>query len=202
MKKVDLKKELKHLYRPTAKEVIQVNVPCMNYLFVDGEGEPGSESYVHAVEALFATSYAVKFAIKRSALETDYGVLPLEGLWWVDDMSTFSTERKSDWKWTMMIMQPEFVTRELINQVVQEVTQKKNPAAIAKLRFDSFTEGNCAQILHVGPFTEEGPTVARVHQFIDARGKRTGKHHEIYLSDIRRANPSNWKTVIRQPFEL
>lgn len=200
MKKIDLKKELKHLYLPSAKEVVEVDVPTMTYLMIDGEGDPNtSPQYAAAIEALFSVSYAIKFMVKKGPLTIDYGVMPLEGLWWADDMTRFSTEDKSNWKWTMMIMQPSFVTREIIDSAIADVRKKKNPAALSRMRVESLTEGRCAQILHIGPFTEEGPTVEKVHRFIDSRGKRTGKHHEIYLSDIRRADPAKWKTVIRQP---
>ncbi|NMM28060.1 MAG: hypothetical protein HHJ12_12420 [Glaciimonas sp.] len=202
MEKVDLKKELKHLYRPSAKEVVQVDVPTMNYLMVDGEGDPNSsQAYSDAVEVLFMASYAVKFMVKKGASAIDYGVMPLEGLWWADDMSKFTTSDKSNWKWTMMIAQPFFVTREIIERAIADVEKKKNPTAISKLRLEAFSEGRCAQILHVGPFSEEGPTIEKVHQFIDSRSRRTGKHHEIYLSDIRKAAPSKWKTIIRQPMQ-
>jgi hypothetical protein len=202
MAKIDHKKELKHLYLPSAKEVVEVNVPTMNYLMVDGEGDPNtSQTYTDAVEVLFMVSYAVKFMVKKGALAIDYGVMPLEGLWWVDDMTKFTTTDKSNWKWTMMIMQPPFVTSEIIDSAIAEVKKKKNPRAIFKLRLQEFSEGRCAQILHIGPFSEEGPTIEKVHQFIDAKSKRTGKHHEIYLSDIRRADPSKWKTIIRQPMQ-
>jgi hypothetical protein len=199
MKKIDFKKELRHLYQPSAKEVVLVEVPAMNFLMADGQGDPNtSRSYQEAVEALFAVSYAIKFKVKKT-LAIDYGVLPLEGLWWADDMATFSVDDKSGWKWTMMIMQPEFVSTALVCDTIAEVKQKKDPSALAKLRLESFAEGKCAQILHIGPFSAEGPTVAKVHQFIDSIGKRSGKHHEIYLSDIRKADPSKWKTIIRQP---
>jgi hypothetical protein len=181
---------------------VRVDVPTMNYLMVDGEGDPNkSQSYSDAIEVLFTVSYAVKFMVKKGELTIDYGVMPLEGLWWADDMSAFSTDDKSGWKWTMMITQPDFVTKEIIDSAIADVRNKKNPAAISKVRFDALSEGKCAQILHVGPFSEEGPTVEKVHQFIDSRGKLTGKHHEIYLSDIRKADPAKWKTVIRQPME-
>lgn len=200
MNKIDLKKELKLLYQPSPKEVVLVDVPTMNYLMVDGQGDPNkSQSYADAVEALFTVSYAVKFMVKKGEMAIDYGVMPLEGLWWADDMSQFSTTDKSNWYWTMMIMQPDFVTIQIVGNAIDEVTKKKNPAAISKMRFESLSEGKCAQILHVGPFSEEGPTVQKVHQFIDSRAKRTGKHHEIYLSDIRKAAPAKWKTIIRQP---
>jgi hypothetical protein len=200
MEKRDLKKELKHLYQPSAKEVIPVDVPPMNYLMVDGKGDPNtSQEYADAIETLFAVSYAVKFMVKKGPLAMDYGVMPLEGLWWATDMSKFTAKDKSNWKWTMMIMQPSFVSRTLIERAITDVKKKKNLPALSKLRLETFSEGTCAQILHIGPFSEEGPTVDKLHQFIDARGKRSGKHHEIYLSDIRKTNPAKWKTVIRQP---
>lgn len=202
MEKIDLKKKLKHLYQPSDKEVVQVDVPTMNYLMVDGEGDPNtSEAYADAVETLFAVSYSVKFMVKKGASAIDFGVMPLEGLWWTDDVSKFSRKDKSNWKWTMMIMQPDFVTKEMVDNAIAEVRKKKNLDAISKVRFEALSEGKCAQILYVGPFTEEGPTIEKVHQFIDSAGKRIGKHHEIYLSDIRKADPAKWKTVIRQPMQ-
>lgn len=153
MEKVDLKKDLKQLYQPSAKEVVEVDVPTMNYLMVDGAGDPNtSAAYAAAVEVLFMVSYAVKFMIKKGAAGIDYGVMPLEGLWWADDMSTFSATDKSDWKWTAMIMQPSFVTPELIERASADVN-KKNPAAISRVRLESLSEGRCAQIMHIGPFS-------------------------------------------------
>jgi hypothetical protein len=199
MKKIDFKKELKYLYQPSAKEVVQVNVPAMNFLMIAGQGDPNtSRSYQEAVEALFSVAYAIKFKVKKT-LAIDFGVLPLEGLWWADDMAKFSVEDKSAWKWTMMIMQPEFVNAAMVRETIVEVKKKKDLPALALLRCAPFNEGKCAQILHVGPFSAEGPTVARVHAFIASVGKLSGKHHEIYLSDIRKADPSKWKTIIRQP---
>jgi len=202
VEKVDFKKEMKHLYQPSAKEVVQVEVPAANFLMVDGEGDPNtSQAYSDAIEVLYAVSYAVKFMIKKGALAIDYGVMPLEGLWCADDMSKFTTADKANWKWTMMIAQPSFVTREIVAYATAEVIKKKNPTAISRLRLEAFSEGRCAQILHIGPFSEEGPTIEKVHRFIDSRSQRTGKHHEIYLSDVRKADPSKWKTIIRQPMK-
>jgi hypothetical protein len=125
---------------------------------------------------------------------------PLEGLWWADDMTTFTTADKSNWKWTMLLMQPDFITHEHVAMATANWVKKKNPAALSRIRFELFTEGTCAQTLHIGPFSEEGPTIQRVHDFINYHGSQlTGKHHEIYLSDIRKADPKKWKTVIRQP---
>lgn len=202
MEKIDLKKELKHLYGPSARGVVEVDVPTLNYLMVDGEGDPNtSQAYAEAIEALFTVSYTVKFMIRKGPAAIDYGVMPLEGLWWADDMSAFSATDKSNWKWTAMIMQPSFVTPEIIARAITEAGKKKNPAAIARVRLESLSEGRCAQILHIGPFSEEGPTIEKVHRFIESRGRRTGKHHEIYLSDIRKADPAKWKTIIRQPLQ-
>ena len=200
MEKIDLKKELKHLYQASAKEAAQVEIPTFKFLMVDGEGDPNtSQEYAEAVEALFSVSYTAKFTVKNETRARDYAVMPLEGLWWADDMSVFTANEKSKWKWTMMIMQPSFVADAVVEASIAEVRRKKALPGIDRLRLASFTEGRCAQILHVGPFSEEGPTIERLHEFIDARARRTGKHHEIYLTDIRRADPKNWRTIIRQP---
>lgn len=202
MEKIDLKKAMKHLYQPSAKEVVQVDVPTMNFLMVDGEGDPNtSQAYSDAVEVLFMVSYTVKFMIKKGASAIDYGVMPLEGLWWADDMSKFSGADKANWKWTAMIMQPSFITPETVELAIADVKAKKKPTAISKIRLESFSEGKCAQIMHIGPFSEEGSTIEKVHQFIDSKSQRIGKHHEIYLSDIRKADPSKWKTIVRQPMQ-
>lgn len=123
----------------------------MNFLMVDGEGDPNtSQAYAEAIEALFAVSYTVKFMVKKGELAIDYGVMPLEGLWWADDMTKFSPDDKSNWKWTAMIMQPSFITSDLIDFALAEVTKKKNPTAISKVRFASWSEGQCSQIMHIG----------------------------------------------------
>lgn len=203
MEKIDLKKALKHLYQPSAKEVVRVDVPVMNFLMVDGKGDPNtSQAFADAVEALFALSYTLKFMAKKGQLEIDYGVLPLEGLWWADNMSSFKDGDKSNWKWTSMIRQPDFITKEMVEFAITDTKRRKDIRALSSLRFESFSEGVCAQTMHIGPFSEEGPTIEKVHQFIESQGyKRTGKHHEIYLSDIRKADPKKWKTVIRQPMQ-
>ena len=200
MSKIDHKKALKEFYRPSAKQVVAVDVPAMNFLMVDGKGAPESPGYKAAIEALYSVAYTLKFMIKKGELGIDYGVLPLEGLWWADDMSDFVNDNKAHWQWTMMIMQPDLITSDLVRAAFEQVKDKKTLVAIDKVRFEAFNEGKCAQTLHRGPFSEEGPTVEKVHAFITESGnKLSGKHHEIYLTDIRRAAPENWKTVIRQP---
>lgn len=200
MTKIDFKKELKHLYNPSEKKVEIVDAPMMNFLMIDGSGDPNTaQEYKDAVEALFAVSYALKFMVKKER-GVDYGVLPLEGLWWTEDMTQFSVENKDVWKWTSMIMQPEYVTEDLVSKALEQVEKKKNPPALPKIRFESFHEGLSAQIMHIGPYSAEGPTIERLHNFIKENGyKLKGKHHEIYLSDPRRSAPERMKTVIRQP---
>ena len=202
MKKIDFKKEFAELYRPSKAKVSLVDVPAMKFLMVDGKGDPNtSAEYASAVEALYSVSYTLKFMVKKGEMAIDYAVMPLEALWWVEDMAEFSTEKKDDWLWTAMIMQPDFITKEMVSTAMEEVERKKNPKALRKLRFETFKEGSCAQIMHLGPFSEEGPTIEKVHSYIESQGFRLhGKHHEIYLSDIRRAAPENWKTVVRQPY--
>ncbi len=201
MEKTDYKKQLKHLYGPSAKKVEIVDVPQMNFLMVDGEGDPNTaKSFTDAIEALYSLSYTLKFTVKKGKKGVDYGVLPLEALWWADDMSAFTTGKKDAWKWTVMIMQPEFITLKMVKEAAEEVGRKKNPVSLPLVRFEAFKEGKAAQIMHIGPFSEEGPTIEKVHSFIDNTGsRRIGKHHEIYLSDIRRAAPEKWKTIVRQP---
>ncbi len=200
MDKIDLKLDMKLLYQASAKAVVQVDVPTLNFLMIDGVGDPNTSSaYSQAVEALCAVSYATKFLVKKGPQALDYAVMPLEGLWWAEDMEAFKSGDKSQWQWTMMILQPGFVSPDTIHRAMAETQKKKNLPAIDMLRLEEFHEGPCAQLLHVGPFSEEGPSIQRLHDFIEARSGRTGKHHEIYLSDIRKAAPDKWKTIIRQP---
>jgi hypothetical protein len=202
MEKVDLKKQLKHLYNPSAKEISDVDVPAMNFLMIDGQGNPNtSQDYVAAIECLFSVSYTLKFMIKKQKA-IDYGVLPLEGLWWMDDMTQFSVAKKDEWKWTAMIMQPKYVTADDVSVAVEQVKKKKNPVALPKLRFEAFTEGPSAQILYFGPYAEEGTTIQKIHAHIKAGGHQlAGKHHEIYLNNVQTVAPEKLKTVIRQPFK-
>jgi hypothetical protein len=174
----------------------------MDFLMIDGKGNPNtSQEYKNAIEALFSVSYTLKFMIKKGKTAIDYGVMPLESLWWAEDASKFSVERKDEWLWTSMIMQPELIRKELVVEAIEAVKKKKLPA-IDKLRFESFRESKSAQIMHVGPFSEEGPTIEQLHKFIQEQNcTLRAKHHEIYLSDIRKGDPKKWKTIIRQPMK-
>jgi hypothetical protein len=201
MEKLDLKKQWKQLYGVKAGAVVAVEVPPLTYLMVDGQGDPNtSQSFSEAVESLYSLSYTLKFSLKKSPRAIDYGVMPLEGLWWADDPRDFHAANKSTWKWTVMIAQPQFITQADVDTAFIEVRKKKNPAALDRVRFDTLTEGASAQVLYVGPFADEGPTIQRMHEFIHAAGKQLrGKHHEIYLSDPRRTAPEKLKTILRQP---
>jgi len=198
MEKIDFKKEYKALFKPSAKKVSIVEVPKFNYLMIDGNGSPAAEEYQHAVETLYPMAYTLKFMAKTS-LQRDFVVNPLEGLWWAEDYIVFSNGNKDEWIWRSMIMQPDFITESMFDLAREKVTEK-NLASLDKVRLDSMDEGLCAQIMHIGPYADEAPTIQKLHQFIEDNGyELRDKHHEIYLSDPRRAKPENMKTVIRQP---
>jgi len=171
----------------------------MQYLKIDGVGAPEGDAYAEAVGWLYAVAYPIKFSSK-SELGRDYTVPPLEGLWWAEDMSAFTTDDRDSWLWTMMIMQPEWITSEVFDAGVTKAATKLGTAP-ETLRLESFSEGRSVQIMHVGPFADEAPTIARLHgQFLPENGLvENGHHHEIYLSDPRRTAPEKLKTVLRQP---
>jgi len=207
MSKLDFKKENKELYNPSAKEVSVIDVPEMNFLMIAGEGDPNtSREYQDAIEALFSVSFKAKF-ISKKEISQDYAVMPLEGLWWVENMGDFSLEDKSNWKWTAMIRQPDFVTKEIIEKAIEEVEKKKNLPALSRIGFESLHEGLSAQIMHIGSYSEEGPTIEKLHNFIKEKGYEFDgsifgeRHHEIYLSDMRKTKPEKLKTIIRQPIK-
>lgn len=201
MKKLDLKKQWKELYGTKAGVIVAVDVPPLRYLMVDGAGDPNtSKAFQEAIEALYSLSYTLKFSLKKSPRAIDYGVMPLEGLWWADDPRLFHEADKSRWKWTAMIVQPDVIGKAEIEAAFDQVRKKKNPAALERVRFEALTEGPSAQVLYLGPFSDEGPTIQRMHEFIHAAGKELhGKHHEIYLSDPRRTAPEKLRTILRQP---
>lgn len=201
MKKIDYKKVLKSLYTATSEGITVVDVPPMNFLMIDGKGDPNSSGeYRDAVGALYAVSYTIKFMVKKGRPQIDYGVMPLEGLWWVPDMKTFSVEKKDEWLWRMMIMQPVVVTASIVSDAFETVRRKKNLPALDNIRFGEFDEGSAVQTLYRGPYRDEGPVIAQLHSFIAETGsKPAGKHHEIYLNTPRTSTPVNLKTIIRQP---
>lgn len=200
MDKTDFKKILPGLYWPPVDRFVLVDVPAMQFVKVDGRGDPNTAPiYKLAVEWLYAVSYAIKFAAK-TAKGKDYVVPPLEGLWWADDPADFVARRKERWCWTMMIMAPEFIDRPLFEAAVDK-SRKKLGAPPDSLRLERLEEGTVLQILHVGSYDDEGPTLAKLHdEEMPSRGLAfAGPHHEIYLSDPRKTEPAKLRTILRQP---
>lgn len=201
MEKVDLKKELKGLYNPPKGKLEVIEVPDLQFILVDGSGYPGtSPEYQEAMQLLYNLSFTLKFMLKKQGI-ADYSVMPLEGLWWADDMDDFLKGNKDNWKWTAMIMQPSFVTPLLFEQASIEVRDRKG-IDVDKARFDTYAEGVSVQTMYIGPYSDEGPTIESMHAFIEDNGYITnGEHHEIYLGDPRRTAPERLRTVIRQPIK-
>lgn len=204
MNKVDYKSEFKQFYTAKVSKPTIVQVPKLNFIMIDGKGDPNtSQDYVDAIQTLYPVAYTIKF-ISKIKYGNDFGVMPLEGLWWTENMADFNPSDKSNWLWTAMIMQPEVITEEIYNQAVQHVREKKTPKLLDRLRFTSYDEGRAAQVMYVGPYSGEGPTILELHEFIKEHGGTLNDynkhHHEIYLGDPRRADPAKLKTIIRQPF--
>ncbi len=197
--KLDFKKRFKELYNPHKAGFHIVEVPKLKYLSVDGEGDPTkTPEYQEAVEALYTISYGIKFAYKAQGL--DHVVPPLEGLWWMEDMSEFSVANKYRWKWRMMIAQPEWVTVEATEEARSKAQKKKGIPSLALATLDLYNEGRAVQILYIGAYVDEGPTIGEMHKFILANGYQShGKHHEIYLGDPRKTAPEKLQTILRQP---
>ncbi len=198
MTDIDLSKTYRDHYTASSEPAV-VDIPGRSYLMIDGEGDPTTApSYREAVEALYPIAYAIRSEVKKTRGDA-YKVMPLEGLWWADDMAAFA-ENRDVWKWTLMILQPPVVTVELVDPLIGATTRKKQLAAGDRVRFEIMAEGLCAQILHVGPYSTEGPTIAKLHDFIRTGGwQLRGKHHEIYLGDPRKSPPEKLKTILRQP---
>ena len=205
MEKIDYKKKYKEFYNPSAKKVSFVTVPKFKFLMVDGKGSPGeSEDFKNAIESIFPVTYKIMFLNKKVNPDKDYKIMPLEGLWWADDMDDFVRGNRDNWIFTLMIMQPDFISQDLFAEALAEVKKKKVLNSLAKLRLEEYEEGLCAQLMHIGPFSEEGPNIQRIHDEITARDRKFDghllKHHEIYLSDFRKTDPLKLKTILRQPY--
>jgi hypothetical protein len=198
---IDLKAALKPYYAASASKPAVVDVPPLNTLMIDGRGDPNGAAFQEAVGTLYSVAYALKFALKKAKV-LDYPVMPLEGLWWADDAADFLSGRRQAWQWTVLIVLPDPVGAAEAGRAANEVRQKAKFERFPEVRFERFAEGRAAQILHVGPYAEERPTIERLHRFIEERGaKLRGRHHEIYLGDPRRAAPEKLKTIIRQPMD-
>lgn len=208
MAKLDLKKQYKHLYLPTAKKVTLVEVPVFQFVMVDGKMEPDetpetSTAFHQAMQALYGMAYTLKFNSKlREENPKDFTVMALEGLWWVES-GPFDPQHREPWFWTMMIMQPDHIDRDMVEAALNQVREKQDNPAVDRVHFERFEEGPAIQIMHVGPYAEEARSLAKMEAFAAEMGYTyRGKHHEIYIGDPRRAKPENLKTVLRQPVAL
>ena len=199
--KIDFKREIA-AYRARRGRFEVVDVPDLRYLMIDGHGDPNTApAFTEAVEALYPLAYTLKFASKR-ALGRDYVVMPLEGLWWSEDMAAFTVSRdKSRWSWTLMIMTPDWIDQSLFDEARAQVAAKDCPRRLDEIRLATLSEGRCVQTLHVGSFDTETEVLARMHdEFIPQNALRmVGRHHEIYLGDFRRVAPEKLRTILRQP---
>jgi hypothetical protein len=193
----------KQFYSPSAKNPQILDIPVLDFLMLDGHGDPNTDpAYVTAVSALYTISYTLKFDLKKAGGTPDYKVYPLQGLWWSTDMSDFLTGNKSNWDWTMMIAQPEWITRDHIEQAKKKAAAKIDQKVLDQVRFEAYQEGTVVQMMHIGPYSAEGPNIVRIHQYAREQGyELSGKHHEIYLGDPRKAAPEKLKTIIRQPIK-
>jgi len=210
MKTLDLKKQFKYLYVPSARKVEAVRVPKLQFAMIDGRIEasqgPGtSPAFQDAMTALYSVAYTLKFTIKkRPKNPVDYPIMALEGLWWVED-GIFDISKQDNWLFTLMMLLPDIVTREIFEAGRAEVRRKRGDTpALRRLRIKQFQEGLCMQVMHVGPYRDEPATVQRMKEFAASNGYvdlvgSGGKHHEIYMGDPRRANPAKLKTVLRHP---
>jgi len=206
MANLDMKKTLKHLYKPSAKQISIVDIPLMYYLMIDGEGNPDSSQYQDAVKALYTIAYGIRAISKNDGIT--FTVMPLEGLWTIKGQDappedfTLTQEDKDNFIWTLMILQPDHITEGMVEQARTSASQKKEPAILLdKVRFETYKEGKAVQLMHIGSYADEAPTVAKLHQVIEDNGwAMTKKHHEIYLSDPRKVAPEKLKTIIRHPF--
>lgn len=210
MRTIDLKKQFKYLYQPSAKKIEAVQVPNLQFAMIDGAIEKGSEpgkspTFAEATQALYSLSYTLKFMLKRRRTNPiDYPVMALEGLWWVED-GFFDITIKDNWFYTLMIMQPDVITKEIFEEAREQVRKKKGDSdMLDKVRLAHFEEGLCVQVMHIGPYATEPATIERMREFMAENGLKdnvgpNGKHHEIYMSDPRKAAPDKMKTVLRHP---
>jgi hypothetical protein len=199
MAAVDMKKSLRDLYLAVPREPVLVKVPALSYLMVDGKGDPNtSKDFQEAIQALYGLAYTLKFQLKKVGVENV--VMPLEGLFHADDPSVFLQGKKTEWQWTLMILQPKQVTAKRLAEARKELVEKRKLSSLPDVRLQKLSEGLCVQVLHIGPYAAERPTIERLHAFMRESGYGfAGAHHEIYISDPNRTAPQKLKTVIRQP---
>ncbi|MDP2578867.1 GyrI-like domain-containing protein [Shimia thalassica] len=206
MEKLDFKKADKAFYTGKAGVWDMLDVPAWSFIMMDGQGNPNGPSYARALAALYPVAYAIKFASK--AVGNDYVVPPLEALWWAENPDAFTQNRRDEWQWTVMLRVPETVTRDAFERgrgaaAAKLEKKKQDVSAISELRLATLSEGRCLQTLHIGPYTDEAPVLANLHDRVmpDLGVTFHGPHHEIYLSDPRRTDSQKLKTLLRQPVQ-
>jgi len=207
---LDLKKDLRYLYNPSARIVEAVQVPRLQFAMIDGRIEPSqgpstSPAFQEAMAALYSVAYTLKFTLKkRPRNPVDYPIMGLEGLWWVED-GAFDITKPDNWLFTLMMLLPEVISRDVFEAGKADVRRKRGETpSLKRLRLKHLQEGLCMQVMHVGPYSDEPATVRRMQDFAASNGYvdlvgTGGKHHEIYLGDPRRANPAKLRTVLRHP---
>lgn len=198
--KIDIKKQHKHLFA-SKREPHLVEVPQLRYLMIDGKGSPDGAAFQDAIGALYSTAYTAKSRLKTAG-RADFVVPPLEALWWADDEYAFDENRRDEWQWTLMLIQPDHVSEEDIADALSALEKKrKATAAHGIIKTELLDEGQAVQCLHVGPYDSMGGAISTMQAFAESNGlELAGKHHDVYLSDPRRtAAPEKLKTVLRRP---
>ena len=204
MTKINYKQKLRELYSPKPDAVQEITVPTMQFMMIDGqgiaEGPAASPEFQRAVQALYGVAYTLKMGRRKAGVDPDYTISPLEGLWWMTDASEFDMNRPADWRWTLMIFQPEFIAQKDFQAAVAELKKKKPNPALDLLRLETFDEGSAIQIMHIGPYDQERPDIQKLEQYAEQHAYLLrGKHHEIYLGDPRRSKPESLRTILRWP---
>ena len=203
METQDSKKEFNRLYRATTRRIDEVDVPAMKFLMVDGSCQGSNyHEFRNGIEGLFALSHGIKAAIARTHIGFEYAVMPLECLWWVRGRGDYTPENREEWKWILMMVQPEYVTSALVREALGGMGKGGALPAISKVRFGVFAEGLSAQTLHNGPRGEKWTTLRRLRAFIEKRGYQVrGRHHEVYISDPRTMTADKMKMILRLPIK-
>lgn len=206
MEKIDYKKKYKYLYSPKPGVVEEVDVPALNFAMIDGKGAADGPSqtpeFQDAFGAIYGITYTLKMGRKKAGVGPDYTISPPEALWWMEGDVEFDISKPGLWRWTLMLMQPDFISQDDFKQAVEQLKKKKDNPQIDKLRLETFEEGLSVQTMHVGPYADEGPNIEKLHDYSKQNGlKLRGRHHEIYFGDPRRTKPEKLKTILRQPVE-
>jgi len=199
MEKVDLKKQFKTFYNPPVGKMVEVTLPPLPYLMIDGIGSPASAAFADAMSALYSLAYTLKFSLKKTR-EMDFTVMGAEGLWWAEDMADYMTMNKDKWLWRLILLLPGFVSAEDVDTARMDVLSKKGLPAADRVRLETYEEGLCVQTMYIGAYADEAPTIQAMHRYIAEHGYILhGLHHEIYLRDPRRTPSERLKTILRQP---